>query len=70
MNTRTGYVRLVGEGTESLVTLTQFGAGSKNIGLDIPMATVYPNPSSGMARVEIQAKGLADVTVFDIIRFF
>lgn len=67
LETRTAFVELVGKGgVRESVTLTQFGAGSKNLFKETLATTVYPNPTNGTAILNIGEKGLADVEVFDV----
>jgi len=65
--TRTGIVRLIdGNGEQQFVTLTQFGAGSKNPLRQSESINMYPNPTSGTTIVDLPEKGLADIAVFDV----
>lgn len=64
--TRTGVIQLTDDnGNQQLVTLTQFGAGSKN-----PRPTeaieIYPNPTNGTTMLDLHEKGLAYISVFDM----
>ncbi len=51
---------------QHVVTLTQFGAGSKNSIQPAGTVSIYPNPTKGTAILDLTEPGLANIAVFDI----
>lgn len=63
---RTGVIRLSGPGTESTLTLTQFGAGSRNDIFAAPQLALSPNPTTGRVQLTLRAELPATIEVFDL----
>lgn len=66
VQTRTGTIQLTGTGgVQQVVTLTQFGAGSKSQTQSVEKASLYPNPTNGTAILNLKDQGPASIAVFD-----